>query len=324
MDTTLNLSLLEGSMNGLKHACLTPVIKNLSLDSEQFKNFRPVSNLQFIGKLIERVVFRRLSNHLKRNDLNVSNQYGYKKGHSCETLLLKLINDILKGFESNFATVLLLLDLSAAFDTVNINKLLDILRNEIGICGIACDWFSSFLRDKTMSIKINNSNSEVHYLYSGVAQGSVLGPALFNIYIRPFYTLIENEGFEIKGFADDHQIYALFAPSFEHHYSVTKLNNIFSIVNIWTSKYFLKLNPRKSQIIIFCTETLKRQLNIKGFFLNNTCIRFCNTVSNLGFILDSHLNFELQVNNCVQRRSSRPPNPPIGGGPGQLWGPKLV
>ena len=82
--------------------------------------------------------------------------------------------------------ILLLCDLSAAFDTVNINKLLDILRKDIGICGTAYDWFSSFLRDRTMSIKINNSYSEVHHLYSGIAQGSVLGPALFNIYIRSF------------------------------------------------------------------------------------------------------------------------------------------
>ena len=92
---------------------------------------------------------------------------------------------------------------------------------------------------------------------------------------------------------------ALFASSFKHHYSVTKLYNIFSTVNIWTSKFFLKLNPRKSQIIIFCTETLKRQLKINVFFLDNTCIRFSNTVSNSGFILDSHLNFEQQVNHCV-------------------------
>ena len=150
-----------------------------------------------------------------------------------------------------------------------------------------------------MSIKINNSYSEVHHIYSGVAQGSVLGPAVCNIYIRSFYTLIENEGFEIKGFADDHQIFASFAPSFEHGYLVTKLINIFSTVNIWTSKYFLKLNPRKSQIFIFCTETLTPQLNINGFFRDNTSIRFSNTVSNLGFILDSHLKLEQQVNNCV-------------------------
>ena len=94
------------------------------------------------------------------------------------------------------------------------------------------DSLRSFLRDRTLSVKINNSCSEVHQLHCDVTQGSVLGPALFNIYIRSFYTLIENEGFEIKGFAGDHQIYASFAPSFEHHYLVTKFNNIFSTVNI--------------------------------------------------------------------------------------------
>ena len=82
MDTTSNLSLLEGNMNGLKHAFVKPLIKNLSLNSEQVKNVRPVSNLQFIGELIERVVFRRFFTHLERNNLNISNQPCYKKGHS--------------------------------------------------------------------------------------------------------------------------------------------------------------------------------------------------------------------------------------------------
>ena len=145
-------------------------------------------------------------------------------------------------------TVLLLLDLSAAFDTIKINNLFDFLQNETGVCGTTYNWFSLFLRDSTMSIKINNSYSEVHHLYSGVAQGSVLIPEACSIqYLHSFYTLIENERIEIKGFADNHQLYASFAPLFEHHYSVTKFNNFFLTVNIWTSKYFLKLNPRKSQ-----------------------------------------------------------------------------
>ena len=100
-------------------------------------NFRPVSNLQFFGKLIERVALKRLNAHLDDNNLNISQQYGYKKGHSCETLLVKLFNDVLLGFDNNFATVLLLSDLSAAFDTVNINILLGILQYQIGIRGIA-------------------------------------------------------------------------------------------------------------------------------------------------------------------------------------------
>ena len=114
-----------------------------------------------------------------------------------------------------------------------------------------------------------------------------------------FYKFIEREGFEIKGFADDHQIYASFAPPYQYQFLVTKLNCIFASVDLWMSKFFLKLNPLKSQIIVFCNDALKRQLNINGFFLGNSCIRFCDTVRNLGFTLDSHLTLEQQVKECV-------------------------
>ena len=86
-----------------------------------------------------------------------------------------------------------------AFDTVKISILLNILQSQIGIRGIAYDWFSSFLCERTMSVKVNDSYSEVHVLKSVVAQSSVLGPVLFNVYIRSFYKFIEREGFEIKG-----------------------------------------------------------------------------------------------------------------------------
>ena len=214
-------------------------------------------------------------------------------------MLVKLINDILLGFDNKFASVLLLLDLSAAFDTVNISILLNILQSQIGIRGIAYDWFSSFLCERTMSVKVNDSYSEVHELKSGVAQGSVLGPVLFNVYICSFYKFIEREGFEIKGFADDHEIYASFAPTYQYQFLVTKLNCIFASVDLWMSRFFLKLNPLKSQIIVFCNDALKRQLNINGFFLGNSCIRFCDTVRNLGFTLDSLLTLEQQVKECV-------------------------
>ena len=102
----------------------------------------------------------------------------------------------------------------------------------------------------------------------------------------------------LKGFEDDHQIYASFAPTYRYQFLVTKLNCIFASVDLWMSK-FLKLNPLKSQIVVFYDDALKPQLNINGVFLGNSCIRFCDTVRNLGFTLDSHLTLEQQVKGCV-------------------------
>ena len=96
------------------------------------KNYRPISNLVFIGKLIERVVLLRLNRHLRLNNLDVPVQSAYKKHHSSETLLIRISNDLLIASDKNSATILILLDLSAAFDTVDHSKLLAILEKEIG------------------------------------------------------------------------------------------------------------------------------------------------------------------------------------------------
>ena len=297
----VNMSLQQSSMDNLKLTDIKPFLKDLGLDTEEHKNFRPVSNLQFLGKLIERVVLKRLNSHLTQNNLHISNQYGYKKGHSTESILVKISNDILIASDQKTATVLLLLDLSAAFDTVDVKVLINILFEEIGIRGSALQWFKAFLMNRSMRVKINNSFSEIFVLEFGIPQGSVLGPVLFNIYIRSIYKHVENCGFNIKGFADDHQLYVSFSPSFQYHYLGEKINEILNLVTKWTNTYFLKLNPSKTQIIVFGPKAIQDSLLIHGTFIdyNDTCIRFSNVVKNLGVLFDNGMTFSDQVKSCV-------------------------
>ena len=215
--TLVNFSLSEGSMDCLKSAVVFPLFKEMNelMDKDNLKNYRPVSNLQFVGKLIERIVAIRLNKHMSDNDLNSDFQYGYNKDHSTETLLLKVINNLLISCDNQIPTFLMLLDLSAAFDTVDQVKLLDILKFEIGVDGTALKWFSSFLMKRTQKVKIGNVFSLEALLKYGVAQGSVLGPILFNIYIRSLRKYIRSTKFLIFGFADDHQLLKTFLPIFQ-------------------------------------------------------------------------------------------------------------
>ena len=130
------------------------------LDPNDFKSYRPISNLSFLGKLVERVVLRRLNEHMVKNSLNIPQQSAYKKFHSTETILLKITNDLLIACDKKSASVLMLLDLSAAFDTVEHKKLLRILHDEIGVRAMALKWFKSFLTGWTQTMQIGSNISE--------------------------------------------------------------------------------------------------------------------------------------------------------------------
>ena len=146
----VNLSLTTGSMDCLKSAVISLLLKELDdlVDVEIFKNYRPVSNLMFLSKLIERCVASRLGKHMD-NNLDSKHQFGYKKGHSMVMLLVNVVDSLLTAFDNKYATVLLLLDLSAAFDTVDQNKLLCILHYEISVNGAVYRWFESFMKGRS-------------------------------------------------------------------------------------------------------------------------------------------------------------------------------
>ena len=186
----INLSLSSGNMpSNLKKAILIPLIKKACLDPEIFNHFRPISNLTYLSKLIEKVVATRLFDHMTTNGLHECLQSSYKKYHSTETALTCIHDDILRAVDEQQCVILLLLDLSAAFDTIDHDMLLSRLRKYIGLRDTALNWFRSYLSQRQQSVLINGVKSKTVPLSCGVPQGSVLGPILFTIYLLPLASL---------------------------------------------------------------------------------------------------------------------------------------
>jgi len=130
---------------------IIPVVKKSGLDPEEPQNYRPISNLAFVSKVIEQIEANQLKAHLADNDLMPSVQYAYCQGHSTETAVLKVISDIIDAADTQKVTLLGLLDMSAAFDTVDHKILLKRLEVSFGVKGQALAWLSSFLTDRTQS-----------------------------------------------------------------------------------------------------------------------------------------------------------------------------
>ena len=141
-----NLSLSSGQFpSALKHAVVSPILKKTTVDTDEPNSYRPVSNLPFLSKLLERAVFIELTDHLARHTLLPDRQSAYRQNYFTETALLGLRNDMLLAADEGHGTALVLLDLSAAFDTIDHDILLNLLNKSCGLTGPVLGWFSNYL-----------------------------------------------------------------------------------------------------------------------------------------------------------------------------------
>src|SRR6218665_1860718 len=157
----------------------------LTLPPCDLSSYRPISNLSFLSKLLERVVSVQLTGYLSSAGLLPVHQSAYRRFHSTETALLKVLTDITEAIDAGDHALLGLLDLSAAFDTVDHHVLADRLSRTYGIRSTALDWLRSYLCDCRQTILYDGVLSTVRSLCCGVSQGSVLGPLLFLLYTLP-------------------------------------------------------------------------------------------------------------------------------------------
>ena len=163
-----------------KSALVVPLLKKPGLDLT-LNNYRPVSNLQFISKVVERTVISQLFTHMNEHCPLPPNQSAYRPMHSTETILVKIQSDILTNMEHQKVTILVLIDLSAAFDTIDTDILCSILSTKFRVKNTALEWFKSYLSSRKLQVSVNGTLSKSFNLPFGVPQGSCLGPILFTI-----------------------------------------------------------------------------------------------------------------------------------------------
>ena len=206
----VNTSLSTGVMpDVLKIAAMTPTLKKHNADFTKYESFRPISNLKFVSKLVEKAVCVQLTDYITSNGLSETFQSAYKSFHSTETALLRVQNDILCALDRNESVILVLLDLSAAFDTVDHTLLVTRLSTCFGFQGTVLKWLKSYLSSRKLFVKVGNSHSSQRALKCGVPQGSVLGPLLYLLYTSPIADIINDHGLSYHLYADDTQLYYL-------------------------------------------------------------------------------------------------------------------
>ena len=283
----------------LKTAVVTPILKKSNMDAENLKSYRPVSNLPYLGKLIEKIAVKQIDNHLEQNDLLEPLQSAYRANHSTETALLKITGDILQFIDSGKCVLLVLLDMSAAFDTVDYQIFIDRLCSENGVDGNVKSWMTSYLSERTQTVRIIGNASDPVKLSCGLPQGSYIGPTGFKLYIKPIVQIAKSYGISIHQYADDTQLYIEFEPGNVNEVK-SKMELCIAEMKQWLTVNYLKLNTDKTEVIVIGSRYKLSQVPDVSLIFENDEILPKHHVKNIGVIFDEMMSMSSQVNNVCK------------------------
>ena len=293
----VNLSLISGQFpTQWKHAIVTPLLKKPNIEQIP-KNYRPVSNLSFVSKIIERIVIDQLLVHIGASCPLPDCTSAYRPYHSTETALVKVQSDILNAMERQQVTLLVLIDLSAAFDTVDHASLFTILESKYGVTDTALKWFISYLSGRTQSISIEGNLSRIFALEHGVPQGSCLGPLLFTLYASSLFDVIKANNINVHGYADDHQLYVSFSPKTVHsqNSAISCMEKCLCDVKMWMNEFNLRMNDSKTECIIIGTRQQLDKISCSSIRVGKAIVETVSDLRNLGSYFDRTMSMSKHI-----------------------------